>query len=509
MSNLLSTAGIGVAGALAVCIAQPAFAAPVVTLSPATTHPQGATKVSGAGFGANEAVDIFYDTTDVALDVTDAAGKFGTEKITVPTTAPPGDHWITVIGRKNGDAAHKRLIVSTAWVSHGFNERGRRRNPYENLVNTANANRLDVAWSAATGLGISSSPAIAQVGSATYNPFVFVGSNDAKLYAFDIAGEQKWSAATGGGIFSSPAIANGSVYVGSSDGKVYAFKAANGAPAWSGPVFIGGPVDQSPAVADGLVFIGSQSKLFALHASDGSTAWSQTISGASFFDSSPAVADGIVYAGATDKNLYALHEADGTPAWPAFPAGAVIESSPAVANGIVYFGSEDRNVYAVNAKTGVAAWPSPVLTGAGVDSSPAVSNGVVFVGSNDRKLYALNATTGATIWTGLTGGLISLSSPVVANGVVYIGAQDGKVYAFATTCSNPCSPLWSGATGAAITSSPMVADNMLFAGSADHSLYAFALDAGNAAAYRHRSAAPPAYATMHPNFRLKPVKHGS
>src|SRR5690348_2833362 len=83
----------------AVLLGTPAQAAPLVALSPSINHPQGATRVSGSGFGASEAVDIFYDTTDIALDVSDASGKFGTDKIAVPANALPGDHWITAIGR--------------------------------------------------------------------------------------------------------------------------------------------------------------------------------------------------------------------------------------------------------------------------------------------------------------------------------------------------------------------------------------------------------------------------
>jgi len=73
------------------------------------------------------------------------------------------------------------------------------------------------------GNSTDSSPAVA-------NGFVYVGSQDGKLYAFDAAtgGQPKWSAFASSapkkqGIDSSPAVANGFVYIGSQDGRLYAF----------------------------------------------------------------------------------------------------------------------------------------------------------------------------------------------------------------------------------------------------------------------------------------------
>jgi outer membrane protein assembly factor BamB len=499
-----------VPAALLMVLGTPALAAPVVAFAPAVGHPQGAVRVSGSGFAVNEAVDIFFDTTDAVLDVTDAAGKFGIDKIVIPANALPGDHWVTAIGRKNGDAAHRKLVVSTAWASHGFNERGRRRNPYENVINTVTVGRLDVAWSAATGNSITSSPAVSQVGAA-YNPFIFVGSFDNSFDAFDSTGALKWSKPMPDQIDSSPAVADGVVYVGCQDTNLYAFKTASGAAAWPSPAATGGSIDSSPAVANGIVYVGSQDgKLYAFKTGDGSAAWaSPAVTGGNRF-SSPAVSQGNVYIGSGDNKLYAFKTADGTAAWTA-PAmtGGSIDSSPAVANGVVYVGSNDFKLYAFNAKSGAAAWAAPVTTGAGIVSSPAVANNVVYVGSNDGKLYAVNASTGATLWTGSTGTAAGLSSPAVASGVVYIGTNGGgKIFAFnANGCGvATCSPLWVGATGGAATTSPSIADGLMFVGSTDHSLYAFALDAGNAAAYAQRHAAAPSYSSLHPDFRLKPVK---
>jgi hypothetical protein len=64
---------LGVALLGGVCFAQPA-----VTLSvkagPTTTN----LSVSGSGFPASTAVDIYFDTTDLALTVTNSSGSYQT-----------------------------------------------------------------------------------------------------------------------------------------------------------------------------------------------------------------------------------------------------------------------------------------------------------------------------------------------------------------------------------------------------------------------------------------------
>jgi outer membrane protein assembly factor BamB len=288
-------------------------------------------------------------------------------------------------------------------------------------------------WTASTinshfSPGIFSSPVVV-------NGVVYVGSENAgTLYAFDAAGstgcsgtpktcKPLWTAATGAGIDSSPAVANGVVYVGSEDHDLYAFDAAgstgcSGTPKTCTPLWTaatGAAVDSSPAVANGEVFVGSyDGKVYAFDATGSfhcsgtpktcTPEWVATTGDAVL--SSPAVANGVVYVGSDDGKLYAfaancLHrggpnDIEPCPLWTA-TTGAAVFSSPAVANGVVYVGSADHNLYAFDAAgsagctssrpiTCTALWSA--TTGDVVFSSPAVANGVVYVGSYDAKLYA-------------------------------------------------------------------------------------------------------------------------
>src|SRR5262252_6869987 len=63
---------------------------PGLLVSPGTGPPGSAVKVSGTGFGGSEGVDIFADTTDLALAGTGPAGSFGPITIRVPASAVPG-----------------------------------------------------------------------------------------------------------------------------------------------------------------------------------------------------------------------------------------------------------------------------------------------------------------------------------------------------------------------------------------------------------------------------------
>ena len=88
-------------------------------------------------------------------------------------------------------------------------------NAAETTISAPNVANLGVAWTATTGNGIDSSPAVA-------NGVVYVGSKDGKLYAYAVGCASGggtctplWTGATGSNIYSSTAVSSGVVYVGS------------------------------------------------------------------------------------------------------------------------------------------------------------------------------------------------------------------------------------------------------------------------------------------------------
>lgn len=67
-----------------------ASAAPSVTLSRKSGPPTSKILVSGRGFEPNVGVDIFFDTKDKALVVTNEKGEFHEARIYAPRSARPG-----------------------------------------------------------------------------------------------------------------------------------------------------------------------------------------------------------------------------------------------------------------------------------------------------------------------------------------------------------------------------------------------------------------------------------
>jgi outer membrane protein assembly factor BamB len=502
----MKSLGVAFCGlALAVMSASGASAAPPPTdharpvpAAAATTHvklsftsgpPTGAVTVSGSGFGAREAVDVYFDTTDEALTVTSASGTFKGVKVNVPTTAVPGAHWVTAAGRHSGLAAQAKFTVNTNWTQYRYSSLHKGSNPYENVLNPGNVGDLDQAWHDTTGGAVESSPAV-------LNGLVFATSLDGTLYAVNAAtGAQEWSDSGAGPADASPAVtpdgARTEVFVGSEDGNVSALSGASGQFTQIDWTFnTGDTVQSSPTLAGGVVYVGSDDGVvFAINASNGDSEWNFSTNGP--VDSSPTVADGVVYVGSGDGNVYALSAATGTELWSFGTGGAV--SSPAVASGTVYVGSGNGEVYALDAATGDELWSYDTADGAGKTGagSPAVAGGTVYVGS-DSGVYALSAATGAELWNG---GPAFAGGPTVANGVVYIGSAFRQVYALSAATG---AALWSYATGGAVLSSPAVVNGTVYTGSNDGNIYAFDLAAGQAAPARPRPGA------LHPSYRLRP-----
>jgi hypothetical protein len=68
------------------------FAQPAMTLSPAAGPPTTNLTVSGSGFVASAAVDIYFDTTNLALTVTnDSVAKSDEGREAGAPSGPPGN----------------------------------------------------------------------------------------------------------------------------------------------------------------------------------------------------------------------------------------------------------------------------------------------------------------------------------------------------------------------------------------------------------------------------------
>ena len=439
-----------------------ALAAPSITLSKKVGPPTSKILVSGGGFEPNVGVDIFFDTKDEALVVTNNEGKFHNAPIHAPRSAKPGEHWITALERNNDKGDQEPFVVFTNWSEYRFSPERTGQNPYENVLNPLTTRNLDLKWSYHTSNIIYSSPAVE-------NGVVYTASYDNNVYRLERPTPEPNSGATatGGTVYSSPAVANGVVYVGSWDANVYALDARTGKEVSSFPT--GGEVQSSPTVVDGVVYVGSlDDNLYALDAHTGSKLWSYATGNSVY--SSPAVADGVVYVGSLNSicsRAWRTHT--GSKLW-SYATGNSVYSSPAVADGVVYVargtptstrwmlgqgcccGAFQQMMAAMwilrpQSRTG---WFTRLLymttstrwTQATVPYYGAIRLATV-CGRRPQLpmgwLTSAPTTSTSTRWMPATGGLLWIyptggevqSSPTVVDGVVYVGSLDDNVYAFA------------------------------------------------------------------------------
>jgi len=106
----------------------------------------------------------------------------------------------------------------------------------------------NVKWSN-TGGGAFASPSIA-------NGFIYVGTEDGHLYAYDAdTGEQRW-VINSGTVRGTPAVLGTNLFFGSCDGKLYAVNVETGKEVWNFTTFtFGGMILSSPAVDNERVFL--------------------------------------------------------------------------------------------------------------------------------------------------------------------------------------------------------------------------------------------------------------
>ncbi len=289
-----------------------------------------------------------------------------------------------------------------------------------------------------------------------------------------------WRAETGGDVDSSPAIAGGVVYVGSNDGRLYAFDLATGVARWSRD--LGAPVNSSPAVAGGRVFVQTRAGvLYALGTETGAVAWRVPTGrilplpwgheSGDYYTSSAAIANGMVIFGAGDGGVYALDAATGTRKWRA-ETGGRIRGTPAVSGGAVFVGAYDGRVYAFDLATGRQRWVYETQGATfnsgdwgfdrrSIQSSPAVMDGTVYVGARDGFLYALDAATGTRRWRYDHDVSWIITSPAVAGGMIYAGSSDKH---FVQALDAGGRERWRTPATSVVWSSPAVADSLVYFG---------------------------------------------
>ncbi len=129
---------------------------PHIYVSPQVGPPTSQAQVVGNGFDPNATIDLYFDSTDVGLVVTDNNGSFGLAlkaptlrqsggAILIPADAVPGTHTITAVERITEIQAQVAFTVRTDWAQYQFNAQHTGFNPYENVLSPSHSRQSDSA----------------------------------------------------------------------------------------------------------------------------------------------------------------------------------------------------------------------------------------------------------------------------------------------------------------------------------------------------------------------------
>lgn len=186
---------------------------------------------------------------------------------------------------------------------------------------------------------------------------VYIGSDNATLYALTSSGTLKWTYLADAAIYNAPALdSSGNLYFGTLGGTFYGVN-SKGVKLWS--YTAANSISSSPALGTtGNVYFASYDHhLYAVNTTTGNLAWNLLLPSEIRASSLAIDSNGVIYVGCYDYNLYAVNS-NGT-INRTYATGGWVRSSPAIFGTNLYFGSYDHKLYSFNiaGNTSSSAWP--------------------------------------------------------------------------------------------------------------------------------------------------------
>jgi outer membrane protein assembly factor BamB len=456
-------------------------------LLPAVGPPTSLVKTKGSGFAGGEVVALYFDNVRVGSVIDSRTGKFN-RRLNIPSWARPGDHIVAAVGQTSGTSARAEFLVRTDWLQGCFDGGRSCFNPYENVIGTANADALSVAWRAEVGTDGSSSPIYA-------NGKLFVGTGDG-LVGLDPSTGAIIINDRSGPVSTTPAVIRafepqpdppGKVIFGSSDGILHAVS-TSGEPLWQVGL---GAAPASPLVIQGVgdptirVVVGAGDTLFAFDGR-GTRLWATVLEGgdiskaAAVLTAPPEPERVIVVAGNT---LYALDAATGEITWATTPSRSPL-AAPSVGDPnligdpTILVGDAAGTLFSFDPRSGAVKATftarGPISSSAAI-GDPNASLPWVFVGDGDGDIYAIDQTDEfpPPDWQAELGGPVD-GTPVLANGVLYVGTDPevGNPNIFALDAASG-RILFHSVLPGGIASNPVVADGRLIVATRGGDLVAY------------------------------------
>jgi outer membrane protein assembly factor BamB len=428
-----------------------------ISLSPTSALPGAMVSVASTGYRPGEATTLLFDNSPVGWVPADSTGRVMTTSLTVPATAPAGDHRITVLGELSGysEAATIR-VTPPIWAQFGFSSAHTGANPYETLLSPTTVAGL-VRGCTGTLPASAGTAAPAVAGSQAIAPTL---DGSVRSVRTNGCGTQ-WSASVGSGAATSATLANGVVFAGSADRGLTALSEATGRELWRSTAH--GGTSASPVSASGRIYAGfHDGTLASVDPATGADRWSRSLGAA--VDTPPAVGSGKVFATTADGGVISVDAGTGAAAWSIqLPAAS---ASPVLAAGRILLAGIDGRLRSVVGSNGAADWTASFSDGTG--AAPAVSGEVVIAGTSSG-LEAVDLRSGRHLWSAALAHSVQ-APPVVANGVAYAVAADTLVAVSVATGEQ----LFSASLGA-VGSSPVVLGGRVYVATAGSRLLTFGL----------------------------------
>jgi len=242
---------------------------------------------------------------------------------------------------------------------------------------------------------------------------------------------------------SSPAVSGDWVYYGSVDGKLYAFNRIDGAERWP-PYDAGSRIYSKPAVEGGSIFfIASDGEVHCVGEVDGQPVWTKITPYVTdiCLPSRLAVSGPMVFVPSTYGVLYALDVSSGNEIWSHdfYDESVSIPRSPVIADGRVFVSTAPPpwlpasrlTLSALDEMTGTVLWDHVLkVDNAGlIPSSPTVDDERLYIACGG-SMFSFDHT-GELIWEMENVGKV-YGSAAVDEETVFIGSANGNVYAFHT-----------------------------------------------------------------------------
>ena len=256
-----------------------------------------------------------------------------------------------------------------------------------------NATTGDQLWNYTTAPGqISSPPTVS-------GNRVYVGTTNNYTYCIE-DGVQKWSKKLGGPTSSAPAVDGDLFCIGSDDGKVYAFNIAGAQPVSLWNFTVGKPIQGPITIKDDKVyFSGGNGYLYVLNRTNGHLIWSWLSPNSEAY-LYIAVADGIVYVGVRAYGwgswpIYALYSnvtsgnytysSPEPRLWFDTNAAAGYNGITVSGNRVFYMAGYTNTLYARNALTSTHIWSYKLPYSSTV---PIIADGHVFI-ADELRIFCI------------------------------------------------------------------------------------------------------------------------